>query len=415
MKASRMLGVALATLIAASVGADPAAAQTKKLTYLSWGNAHFEQMIKDRFAAFEELHPDVEMEWIDQKGPDWPGYFQTQVMAGSAPDILQIQGSLWVQYAAQGGLVDLTPYLERDGLLDRYEPGVMETYKYQGRYYLAPYGMYKTMLFYNKPMLAEAGIDSPPETFEELIADAQTLTKDGKTGFISLNFDWMYWPLFAANGVELLNEDGTEAAFNTPAAVEALQTLAEATASGAIDKTTWSGRWFEIIDPFVEGQVAMLHAHAPAFLWLEGRGQEWVDNDTLGMADFPGHIATPDNHGFAISASSEHPDLAWEFIKLTTNDEFAEQYVREGRMLSGNVEVNRRMMEELKAEAPMLHRMLQIQSENWDKLVGVWPNPKDGEVKEAVYAEVQNAVLGRKSAADALADAERKVNRLLSR
>ena len=49
------------------------------------------------------------------------------------------------------------------------------------------------------------------------------MTKGEKSGLMTLNFDWLYWPLFAMNGVELLAPDGmTEAAFNTPAAVKTL-------------------------------------------------------------------------------------------------------------------------------------------------------------------------------------------------
>jgi hypothetical protein len=41
--------------------------------------------------------------------------------------------------------------------------------------------------------------------------------------------------------------------------------------------------------------------------------------------------------------------------------------------------------------------------------------PFDAQLKDAFYPEIQNAVLGRKSAKAALADAERAVNRVLSR
>ena len=57
--------------------------------------------------------------------------------------------------------------------------------------------------------------------------------------------------------------------------------------------------------------------------------------------------------------------------------------------------------------------MLQTQVEHLDKLVATWPQAKDAEIKEAFYAEVQAALLGRKKAAEALAEAERKVNRIL--
>jgi ABC-type glycerol-3-phosphate transport system substrate-binding protein len=47
--------------------------------------------------------------------------------------------------------------------------------------------------------------------------------------------------------------------------------------------------------------------------------------------------------------------------------------------------------------------------------VGNWRQAKDAQIKEAFYTEVQAALLGRKPAAQALAEAERKVNRVLQR
>ena len=69
-------------------------------------------------------------------------------------------------------------------------------------------------------MFKEAGLTRPPQTFDELIDYARKMTKGEKSGFVTLNFDWLYWPLFAMNGVELLTPDGKKAAFNTPAAVK---------------------------------------------------------------------------------------------------------------------------------------------------------------------------------------------------
>ena len=43
----------------------------------------------------------------------------------------------------------------------------------------------------------------------------------------------------------------------------------------------------------------------------------------------------------------------------------------------------------------------------------MWPQARDAQIKEAFYSELQAAVLGRKKPADALAEAERKVNRVL--
>ena len=64
---------------------------------------------------------------------------------------------------------------------------------------------------------------------------------------------------------------------------------------------------------------------------------------------------------------------------------------------------------------PLAAAVLRTQIEHTDKLTGNWPLPYDAELKDAFWPEIQNAVLGRKDAKTALADAERAVNRLLAR
>jgi ABC-type glycerol-3-phosphate transport system substrate-binding protein len=48
-------------------------------------------------------------------------------------------------------------------------------------------------------------------------------------------------------------------------------------------------------------------------------------------------------------------------------------------------------------------------------MTGNWPLANDSQIKDAFWPELQNAVLGRKDAKTALADAERAVTRVLRR
>ena len=66
----------------------------------------------------------------------------------------------------------------------------------------------------------------------QLIDAAQKMTRGEASGFLTLNFDWLYWPLFAMNGIDLLSKDLTKPTFNTPKAIEVTDRLAKATESG---------------------------------------------------------------------------------------------------------------------------------------------------------------------------------------
>ena len=201
--------------------------------------------------------------------------------------MINTQGALGLEYAAQGALLDLTPLFAREAAIkSRYDQNYLGNWVYEGKNYMVPFYITKTLLFYNKPMFAKAGLAGPPKNFDEILAFAQKMTSgEIASGFMTLNFDWLYWPLFAMNGVELLTPDLKKTAFNTPKAIEIVDKLAKATQSGAINKISWTGRWVEPNGAFGAGNVGMLHAHCAGLLLLQGPGQLGERRDAGRRAD----------------------------------------------------------------------------------------------------------------------------------
>ena len=213
---------------------------------------------------------------------------------------------------------------------------------------MVPFYVSKTLLFYNKTMLKEAGIARPPQTFDELPDAAREDDQGREVGLRDAQLDWLYWPLLAMNGVELLTPDLKKAAFNTPAAVKTVEALAQATADGTINKVAWTGRSVEPNNAFASGTVGLYQAHSPAFFYVRGGGP-WINGDTLGAAQMPGGFAAPNSHGLGISKSSKHPELAWEFIKLATSEKWAYTFGKNFKLFTGT-KVDGRLMEELQKE-----------------------------------------------------------------
>ncbi|MFI4995641.1 MAG: ABC transporter substrate-binding protein, partial [Hyphomicrobiales bacterium] len=394
-----------AGITGAGILAAPAylrAQSSKKLSILTWNIADQEALFKEEFADFKASNPGVEIEWLDKKGPDLPAFYQTQIVAGTPPDIVDLQGAIWVDYAANGGLVDLTPYLQKEpDVGKRFNADYLGGWVYQGKNYLLPYYVAKTLLFYNKTMFKEAGLAGPPQSFDEIIGFSEKMAKAEKTGFLTLNFDWLYWPLFKMNDIELLSPDGKKAAFNTPRCADVLTRLAKATSSGGINKIAWTGRWVEPNGAFASGTVGMLHAHSASYFFVKGQGP-WVNDQTLGAAQIPGFWSTPTNHGFAISKGSKNPDLAWSFIKHMTSDKWASAFFKTRSVLTANVAADTAGLAQLEKTEPLAAAVLRTQIEHTDKLTGNWPLPYDAELKDAFWPEIQNGVLGRKDAKTAL-------------
>ena len=402
-------------LLALGMLTGPVDAQQKKLSLLTWNIPVYKEKIEGWIADFKKIHPDVTVEWFDKKGPEWGPFYQTQLVAGTAPDIIDTQGAIWLEYAANGGLVDITPYLQRDASLkDYYNPKFLQTWVYEGKNYMVPFYVSKTLLFYNKTMLKEAGIARPPQTFDELLDAARKMTKGEKSGFVTLNFDWLYWPLMMMNGVDLLSKDLKTPTFKTAKAEEVVGKLAAATKSGAINPISWTGRWVEPNEAFATGNVGMLQAHAPAFFWIKGKGP-WISGETLGAAQMPGNWATPNSHGLGISKGSKQPELAWDFVKYLTDSEVALQFSRVASVLTGNKAVDKAILAKFEKDDPLAFQVLKTQVEHTDKMCGNWRLGNDSRVKDAFWPEFQSAMLGRKDAKTALADAERRVARELKR
>jgi ABC-type glycerol-3-phosphate transport system substrate-binding protein len=409
-----MTTVAGALLLAGLAGHE-AEAQEKKLTLLTWNLPIYEEKFRGWIADFEELHPDFTVEWLDKKGTEFGAFYQTQLVAGTAPDIIDVQGMLWAEYAANDGLVPLDPYLEAEPeVLQRYNPAGLELWQYDGKQYMLPYYFSKTLLVYNKELFAEAGLDGPPENFDQLIDYAYKIkeTGEGRAGFITLNFDWLYWSLMAMNGIELLNEDMTEAAFNTPEMVDVVTRLAQATTDGAISNISWTGRWVEPNNAFAAGDIGMYQGHGAALFWIMGQA-DWANADTLGVVEWPGGWGVPNAHGLGISASTPYPDEAFDFIKIAMNDKWQTIMADTFTILTLHEAVDQALIAGM--DDPLKAATLELSLANMDKQTGNWVTPLDARIKDAFWPDIQAALLGQRDPAEAIADAERKVNRVLRR
>ena len=406
------------TLLAATTAAlaTPAIGQTRRqISFLTWNIIDQEPLIRGWIASFQRANPGAEVEWLDKKGPELPPFYQTQLAAGTPPDVINTQGALWMEYAASGALLDLTPRLAAEPeVKNRFNAGYLGNWMLENRNFMLPFYITKTLLFYNKTMFQRAGLSGPPQSFDDILAFAGRMAQGDATGFLTLNFDWLYWPLFAMNDVQLLTPDLRRPAFNTPKAVEVVEKLARASESGAINKISWTGRWVEPNGAFAAGNVGMLHAHSPAYFFVKGQGN-WVNGETLGVAHAPGNYSTPNSHGLGVSRGSRNQDLAWAFVKHITADAQAGQLATQRQILTGNTRVDEALLASLRTQDPLVHAVLSTQIQHTDRMVGNWPIPADARVKDAFWPELQSALLGRKPARQALADAERRVARELSR
>ena len=416
MKLTRLAAGALTLAITALNITAPAVAQDKKkMTVLTWNLPVYEEKIRGWIKDFNQKYPDIEVEWIDKKGTEWATFYQTQIAAGTTPDIVNIQGALWAEYASDDRLLDLGPYLAKDpSFRDRFATGALELWKVEGKSYMVPWYFNKSLLFLNKPMMEKAGLTTPPKSFDDIMAYSKKMAGEGRTGFLTTNFDWLYWPLFKMNGVDVLSADLGKAAFNTPAAVKTLAQLAEATQAGAINNISWTGRWVEPNTAFATGNVGMYLAPNVALFWAASKA-DWISDKTVEVMDVPGAFAVPNHHGLGVSKSTKHPEAAVELLKIATSDKWQTVMADTFSLLTLNKAVDDKLIAKLRTESPLKAKSLELVGQNLDKMTGYLLTPKEARVKDAFWSEVQPALLGQVDPKAALQKAEDKVNRALRR
>ncbi|GEM46578.1 ABC transporter substrate-binding protein [Deinococcus cellulosilyticus] len=162
MKASAVKLIALsATLL------GTAALATDVKVVIPYYSAATEPFFKKMEAGYEKAHPgvDIKLEIVN-----WDNLYDkltTDIAGGTAPDI-SIIGTRWLTDFVKNDIVEpLDGYMSatvKGGFIDAFlEPG-----KLQGKIYGLPVAASARAMYYNKDVLAKAGVKNPPRTWTEL-------------------------------------------------------------------------------------------------------------------------------------------------------------------------------------------------------------------------------------------------------
>ena len=195
------------------------------LRVTSWGDSSEQAINTESFARFNELYPNVKIEYQPQ-----PSDYQTKIKAdaagGTMADVFYLDSGLMQSLAPEGLLLDLTPYLEEGGVsLDSYPASLLELFQLDGKTYGLPKDFNPLVLFVNNAMAEAAGIDPTSITTWEAWQDAteKMTTGEGNSkvyGMCTIADAQRFGALILQQGIPIV--DGTTANFTDPKAVEAV-------------------------------------------------------------------------------------------------------------------------------------------------------------------------------------------------
>ena len=185
-----------------------------------------------------------------------------RIAAGDLPDLVNT-ATIWLpEWVEAGAIQELGPDYVSEKVKGDIVPALLEKgAAYKGKSWGLPIAGAGRGLFYNKKLLADAGLTAPPATWDEF-KNAVVAIKE-KTGQFGYGYDakgvqaFRYFGFFLWNaGGDFFNTDGT-AAFNSEAGVKALQYLVDLAKTGATPNP--SGSTIEDLEPmFLAGRLAMV-------------------------------------------------------------------------------------------------------------------------------------------------------------
>jgi multiple sugar transport system substrate-binding protein len=319
-------------------------------------------------------------------------------------------------------LEDLKPFMDKAPLTDPQGigSGPWAMSNVNGVQYGVPLRIGVEVRLYRKDLFDAAGV-SLPKTLEEEVESCKRLTNATTSGYVGIwgglalvdNFqDWVY-----ANGGGIISEDGKRVEVNGDPAVHVLELWKDLYDSKAVPSGILSFNYQDAILQMQQGKAADCHTNFaygstiidPAKGVVHGkiawdtRGNPPGKNSVNGKARFYGS-----GWSLNIPKNAANKDLAWQFIRWLAspeNDIYMAQHgngpVRPATYKTDFASDYGDGFPDCLANALADYRTLPLV-------------PNKAKMVDALGVELQNALLGKKSAKQALDDAAATLNGLLT-
>ncbi|HSK97007.1 MAG TPA: extracellular solute-binding protein [Euzebyales bacterium] len=327
---------------AAGQEGSPAAAAPSSLTVWYMSGSLPDDVAADLKSDFESAHDGVTVEYQVQQ---WDGIGEkltTALASDEPPDVLEIGNTQVAQYAASGGLTDLTDVVGEFDNSDSWLPGLAEPGQWDGQTYAIPFYAGDRTVIYRTDMFEQAGIE-PPTSWDELLAAGDALREEfgDNDRFMPMYLPGQQWYTLASlvwdEGGDLAVKagDGTWAgALSTPegqAGIQRYKELYDALSTAPKDADEATPQQFEVM---AQGDVAMmiglpweLASAVDASPELEGKLGVFVLPSKTAGEPAPPFVGGSD---LAIPLGSDAPDVATEFIKLVAGTEYQTRLAEAG-------------------------------------------------------------------------------------
>jgi len=286
---------------------------------------------------YEEAHPGIKVRLEFFPLREFERKLCVALPAGAGPDVFR-SGLPYMLRFIEAGLISRPPERVVEFVRKAYPEWMVECVTHKGRIYAVPIGGGIKMLFWNKRMFREAGLERPPTTWDELIEYARKLTKYDEKGNvirsgISLRLSGggsgiaeKWWIFLLQAGGTILEETPSgkfHNGYDNQAGRDALKLYIDLLYKYKVDS-------FDIkhdAEAFALEQTAMFIREA----WVIGYMKEHAPHVEYGTAPLPRFRRAANMGGtdaFWVAGYSENKDLAWDFILWLNRKEYLKEVIR---------------------------------------------------------------------------------------
>jgi multiple sugar transport system substrate-binding protein len=294
-------------------------------TLTLWTRAPMEHQANLLVDAYNASHEN-QVELTVVPNDDYVAKVGAAAGSGGLPDLFAADIVYVPNWVEQGLFQDISEPIDGLDYKDEINAGHLSAGTVDGKEHVLPFALDLSMLFWNKELFAEAGLDpeKAPSTlaeFAEAAQAVQALNKPDVYGTATglncggcLVFTW--FPSIWASGEEVMNEDGTEALLDGDAAQAVLETWTELQDAGAVLPSSTDEAGPTWTAAFSEGKVGVMPFPATLLPSLE------FDAGVAGLPGVDGGASTfVGGDGIGISKDSKKAAQAWNFLQWLMSEE----------------------------------------------------------------------------------------------
>lgn len=404
--AIRKLAV-LGALAFAGVSLFSLSAKAEDVTLTLWSLDRDIQPAPNLIKDFNALNNGIKIEYRQIQFDDVVSEAMRAFSTGKAPDIIAIDNPNHAMFAAHNAFLDVTDMVAKSSVIkpENYFPGPLKSVTWDGKLYGVPKATNTIALYYNKDMFKAAGLDpeKPPQTWDELVADAKKLTDPSKNVYgITFSakaneegtFQFLPWAQMAGASYKNINTDG---------AVKALTVWKQIFDEKLTSPDTLTRSQWDSTATFNAGNAAM----AISGPWEIDRMLTDAKFD-WGTALLPvpeegaPRSSAMGDYNWAIFSSSKHPAEAFKAIEYFASQD-KDMYQKFGQLPARSDIAIPPTGNKLKDDA------LKTFVEQLKYAQPRGPHPEWPKISKAIQDAIQAALTGQMSPKDALDQAAAKI------